>query len=32
VGEVFGLKTKPSMEALYNLSFLPPKAQRMVTA
>lgn len=30
VAEVFGLKAKPSLEALYNLQFLPPKAQRMV--
>lgn len=32
VVDVFGLKTRPGAEALYNLSFLPPQAQRMVAA
>jgi len=32
VVEVFGLKTRPSADAVYNLSFLPPKSQRMVIA
>jgi ABC-type nitrate/sulfonate/bicarbonate transport system substrate-binding protein len=29
VTEVFGLKTKPSADAIYNLAFLPPKGERM---
>ncbi|TAK79008.1 MAG: ABC transporter permease [Aquabacterium sp.] len=32
VAEVFGLKNKPSADAVYNLGFLPPKAERMVKA
>lgn len=32
VVEVFGLKAKPALEAVWNLSFLPPKTQRMVAA
>jgi ABC-type nitrate/sulfonate/bicarbonate transport system substrate-binding protein len=32
VAEVFGLKTRPSADGLYNLSMLPPKAERMVKA
>ena len=32
VTEVFGLKTRPSADAVYNLAFLPPKAERMVKA
>jgi ABC-type nitrate/sulfonate/bicarbonate transport system substrate-binding protein len=32
VTESFGLKTKPNADAVYNLGFLPPKAERMVKA
>jgi len=32
VTETFALKTKPNADAVYNLSFLPPKAERMVKA
>jgi len=32
VSETFGLKAKPDAAAVYNLSFLPPKAERMVKA
>ena len=32
VSETFGLKGKPDAAAVYNLSFLPPKAERMVKA
>lgn len=32
VVETFGLKAKPSLDAIWNLSFLPPKAQRMGAA
>jgi ABC-type nitrate/sulfonate/bicarbonate transport system substrate-binding protein len=32
VSETFGLKSKPDAAAVYNLSFLPPKAERMVKA
>jgi ABC-type nitrate/sulfonate/bicarbonate transport system substrate-binding protein len=32
VTETFGLKAKPAPEALYNLAFLPPKAERLVKA
>jgi ABC-type nitrate/sulfonate/bicarbonate transport system substrate-binding protein len=32
VVEVFGLKAKPSADGLFNLSMLPPKAERMVKA
>lgn len=32
VAEAFGLKNKPSADAVYNLAFLPPKAERMVKA
>lgn len=31
VVEVFGLKARPALDAVWNLAFLPPKAQRMVT-
>jgi ABC-type nitrate/sulfonate/bicarbonate transport system substrate-binding protein len=30
VADVFALKAKPALDAVYNLSFLPPKAERMV--
>jgi ABC-type nitrate/sulfonate/bicarbonate transport system substrate-binding protein len=30
VADVFALKSKPSLDAVYNLGFLPPKAERMV--
>jgi ABC-type nitrate/sulfonate/bicarbonate transport system substrate-binding protein len=30
VTDVFGLKTKPSADAIYNLSFLPPRGERLV--
>jgi ABC-type nitrate/sulfonate/bicarbonate transport system substrate-binding protein len=30
VAETFGLKTRPDLASLYNLSFLPPKAERLV--
>ncbi|MGY4827340.1 ABC transporter substrate-binding protein [Sphaerotilaceae bacterium SBD11-9] len=32
VTETFGLKAKPNADAVYNLAFLPPKAERMVKA
>ena len=32
VAETFGLKQRPDMGSLYNLSFLPPKAERLVKA
>ena len=32
VSETFGLKGKPDASAVYNLSFLPPRAERMVKA
>jgi ABC-type nitrate/sulfonate/bicarbonate transport system substrate-binding protein len=32
VTEVFGLKTRPSADAVFNGSFLPPRAERMVRA
>ena len=32
VVEVFGLKSRPSADAIFNGSFLPPKADRMVKA
>ncbi len=32
VVDVYGLKTRPSADGLFNLSMLPPKAQRMVKA
>lgn len=32
VAEVFGLKNRPAADGLYNLSMLPPKAERMVKA
>lgn len=32
VSETFGLKSKPDASAIYNLSFLPLKAERMVKA
>ena len=28
--ETFALKTRPNADAVYNLGFLPPKAERMV--
>ncbi|CAN5474569.1 ABC transporter substrate-binding protein [soil metagenome] len=30
VSEIFGLKTKPDASQIYNLSFMPPLAERMV--
>jgi ABC-type nitrate/sulfonate/bicarbonate transport system substrate-binding protein len=32
VTDTFALKTRPNADAVYNLSFLPPKAERMVKA
>ena len=32
VTDTFALKTKPNADAVYNLRFLPPKAERMVKA
>jgi ABC-type nitrate/sulfonate/bicarbonate transport system substrate-binding protein len=32
VAEVYGLKFRPSPDAVYNLSFLPPRAERTVAA
>jgi ABC-type nitrate/sulfonate/bicarbonate transport system substrate-binding protein len=32
VTESFGLKAKPNADAVYNLAFLPPRAERMVKA
>ncbi|MDB5965542.1 MAG: transporter permease [Polaromonas sp.] len=32
VAEAYGLKSRPSADGIYNLSMLPPKAQRMVKA
>lgn len=32
VVEVYGLKSRPSADAIYNLAFLPPKAERMAKA
>lgn len=32
VVQVYGLKSKPSADAIYNLSFLPPKREREVKA
>ncbi len=32
VTETFALKTRPNADAVYNLAFLPPKAERMVKA
>jgi nitrogen regulatory protein PII len=32
VSDTFALKSKPDAAAVYNLSFLPPKAERMVKA
>lgn len=32
VVEVYGLKARPSADAIYNLAFLPPKAERMPKA
>ena len=32
VVDVYGLKTKPSTDTIFNLSMLPPKSERMVKA
>ena len=32
VAEVYALKFRPSPDAIYNLSFLPPRAERTVSA
>ena len=32
VADICGLKTRPSADGLFNLSMLPPKAERMVKA
>ena len=32
VTQAYGLKTQPSADAIYHLGFLPPRAQRQVTA
>lgn len=32
VVEVYGLKSRPSADAIYNLGFLPPKGERMLKA